>query len=114
MIAEIDKGAETKPRKRKPKAKQEEFQAEGMAQKKIAEIEECAERYVDARDERQAAMLPEKKEKSLLMALMKKHEVTIYKFDGKIVELIHKDETVKVRKVEDDDSDVEVGEDDGE
>lgn len=93
-----------KTRVRKPKIVQANFTGEGMEAVTIKDIDDCAERYVDARDERITAQEPEKKEKALLMALMKKHEQTVYKTEaGKIVKLVHRDETVKVVSAEDED-----------
>lgn len=90
--------------KRKPKvrsrkrdrAKQGYF--EGMEPPSIKEIDRAAERYVDIRDERMALTPVEVKSKDALHALMKKHELKTYEFDGYIVSVEPSEETVKVAK----------------
>lgn len=88
--------ADDKPKRgRPPKAKQGHL--EGMEPPVIKEIERAADRYVEARDERMRLSETEAEAKELLTAVMKKHELTVYNYDGKDV-FVENAETVKVRK----------------
>lgn len=64
----------------------------------IKEIENLAGCYVEARDRRQAMLADEVDLKEKLMASMKRHKLETYSFDGYMVEIVHEEETVKVKK----------------
>lgn len=64
----------------------------------IKEIENLAGDYVEARDRRQAILADEIDLKEKLMAAMKRNKLETYSFDGYMVEIVHEEETVKVKK----------------
>ncbi len=68
-----------------------------MAPPSIPELDRAADDYVEARDTRIAAMAPEAEAKELLKGLMKKHNLTTYEYDSRIVTLAG-DPDVKVKK----------------
>lgn len=75
----------------------------GAERKRHPDIEAAAETYVEHRDIRVAATQDEVKSKQHLMAMMKKHDETMYDYedeDGepKRIELVEVSESVKVRK----------------
>lgn len=73
---------------------------EGTAPVRIKEIENAAVRYVQFRDERQAAGEEEVRLKVKLISIMKEHDLTTYDFDGFMVAIEHVNEdTVKVKKL---------------
>jgi hypothetical protein len=63
----------------------------------IAELESAAESYAETRDERVALLAEEVEQKASLLMLMKKHHKEHYEHNGVIVDIVHEDETVKVR-----------------
>lgn len=67
----------------------------------IKEIDESADRLAEARGQRMAYLDIEAKEAETLMALMHKHKLKVYEYDGKRVELSAQ-EKVKVKKAKDD------------
>lgn len=83
----------TRPRKRRDKQKMIEGTDDS-----IPEIDEAAEKYVEARDERQSVLLDEIELKGKLLDAMHKHKLEVYRFNGFTVE-IKADERVKVKKV---------------
>lgn len=64
----------------------------------IKEIENLAGDYVEARDRRQALLADEVDLKGKLMSAMKRHKLETYSFEGYMVEIVHEEETVKVKK----------------
>ncbi len=68
-----------------------------MAPPNVPAIERAADDYVEARDARMAAMEPEAEAKKLLTALMKKHNLTTYEYDSRVVTLAGEPE-VRVKK----------------
>lgn len=67
---------------------------------RIKEIENAARRYVQFRDERQAAGEEEVRLKVKLISIMKENNLTTYDFDGFMVAIEHVNEdTVKVKKL---------------
>lgn len=85
-----------KKRGRKPK---QQFFA-GTEPATIKELEDAAQDYVAARDERMGLTELEAERKKLLAELMKKHKLATYAFDGQMIEYTHVDEDqVKVKKV---------------
>lgn len=88
--------AETKKKRgRPPKARQGHLP--GLEPPSIKEIDNAAERYVDRRNDRMEMLQDEIKARDVLEAAMKKHELRVYEYDGKTVELCM-EEKVKVRK----------------
>lgn len=80
--------------------KESQTYIEGTAPVRIKEIEDAAKRYVQFRDERQAAGEEEVRLKVKLISIMKKHDLTTYDFDGFMVAIEHVNEdTVKVKKL---------------
>lgn len=88
--------------KRKPGRPKKERVKQGylpdMAPPSIKEIDRAAESYVTVRDERCALSPEEAKRKDFLHSLMKKHDLTVYEYDGHIVTIEPGEETVKVKK----------------
>jgi hypothetical protein len=89
----------------------------GTERPKIKAIDVAAELYVNLRDKMQMAVKTFKEAKTALSVLMHKHEEKIgkdgegvmrYRYDDMLVEVTPKDETLKVRHCEDEES-VEVG-----
>jgi hypothetical protein len=97
------KGASSK--KPPQKAKQLKLPAEGMSRKRIPEVDDAAEAYRVARDERMAHTKVEKEKKAKLLETAKKHGIKVYVFedeDGEELEVEYTaktDENVTVRKV---------------
>ena len=83
----------------------------GTERKKIKAVESQAIAYRKARDERMALTKAEVLERAKLIEQMKKHEVTVYKFDDdeneEITVSLETNEKVKVRKGSHDDQDAE-------
>lgn len=76
-----------------------------MAPPSVPAIEKAADDYVEARDARMAAMEPEASAKKLLTELMKKHGLSTYEYDSRIVTLAGEPEVrVKKKKTEGDES----------
>lgn len=69
-------------------------------------IEEAAEEYCDLRDARIAKLTKEIESKNKLLSLMHDHKLTVYRYDGKTVELLPT-EKVKVKTDKEDDADKE-------
>lgn len=87
--------AKAKPAPKKPRVKQGYLL--DMAPPSVPAIEKAADDYVEARDARMAAMEPEATAKKLLTELMKKHGLSTYEYDSRIVTLAGEPE-VKVKK----------------
>ncbi len=90
-----------KPKKAKaPKPKQGYLDPE-MAPPSIPEIDRLAEKYVDARDSRMSALKEEIELNGELDELMKKHSLTEYEYDNKIVSVnVLEKVKVKTKKAE--------------
>lgn len=86
-----------------PRAKtQQQLDGEGFEKASIAAIDKAADLYVEARDERMQLTKIEKDRKKDLQKLMHEHGQKEYHYedhDGipRVVELVSKEETVKVR-----------------
>ena len=83
--------------------KQEDLPAiegEGVAPKKIKEIEIAAGDYVSIRDKRMALTEKEVLARQTLVELMRKHGLTNYRYDEEEVVLIEGEFKVKVRLVD--------------
>lgn len=86
---------------RVPKAKQVDLP--GMENRNIPEIEEAAETYRDARDERIACSKTESDRKQRLIEIMQKHNRTLYAYKGLLVDLTKKlDVKVRTERSKDD------------
>jgi len=106
----------------KAKVKQTEIPLKGKGVEKlcIKEIEDAAEKYTDARDERIQLSEAEADTKKELMEVMHKHRDKLiqevgggvsYRFGDKLVTLAPSKETVKVKSIHDEASDVQVEQD---
>ena len=73
----------------------------GTETKVQADIETAIEEYVDVRDERMRLSTEEGELKAKLIATLKKHKVENYRSKklGRFAEIVHEEETVKVRKL---------------
>jgi len=81
-------------------------QIPGTERKSVPEVEEAALGYIEARDERMTHTKREKQKKLELLAVMRAHRVTKYKFDDAegeelMVSLEDKEPDVSVRKTGD-------------
>jgi hypothetical protein len=94
-IAEKNGKAEAPKKGRKPK---QPMLSDDPAFEHIKEIENLAGDYVEARDRRQALLADEVDLKEKLMSSMKRHKRETYSFDGYMIEIVHEEETVKVKK----------------
>ena len=77
--------------------RKEQADLPGMENRGIEEIETAAKKYAGLRDRRMELNGQEAQVKTLLMALMAKHEKKIYERDGIHVEIVPVEETVKVK-----------------
>jgi hypothetical protein len=75
------------------------IQGEGVAQTQVAALEDAIADYIPARDKRLAAGLEEKKNKVLIIALMKKHGLGSYQYDDLVVVIEPKDITDDLKLV---------------
>ncbi len=73
-----------------------------MEDRKIEELHIAATEYVKYRDKRQQLTQTEVELKTELLRLMKKHKKETYKVDGIEVNIVHEEETVKVKILKDD------------
>ena len=77
----------------------------GVERKKVAELDRAAELYVEARDERMELTEKEVAARDALIAVMKKHSLSIYKDDDAspplVVTLIPGEDKVKVTRADD-------------
>ena len=75
-----------------------------LERKKVAEVNAAAEGYVDARDERMKHTETEVEAREALIAVMKKHSLTVYRDDEAspplLVTLMPGEDRVKVRRDE--------------
>lgn len=81
-------------------AKRKQGHLPGMEPPSIKEIDAAAEAYVRARNARVAKTEVETETREVLQAAMKKHELTAYQYDGKIV-LLATNEKVSVKEAPD-------------
>ena len=68
-----------------------------MADRKLKDLHEAALDYAEKRDERMALSVEEVELKQRLLKLMHKYKKEQYDFEGVHIEIVHEDETVKVR-----------------
>jgi uncharacterized protein YllA (UPF0747 family) len=81
------------------KAKQQWI--EDTEPKDISEVTEAAENYKTERDKRMAMTVEEKEAKAVLIEVMKKHDLDIYKFNGYTVTRTHEEkDDVKVKQTD--------------
>jgi hypothetical protein len=90
--------------KSKSSAKQKSL--EGMEDREIKELQDAAISYAEIRDERMSLNRQEIELKEKLLALMKAHKKQTYVYNGVEVNIVHEEETVKV-KVKKQDSEAE-------
>lgn len=69
----------------------------GMEDRMLEDLETAATDYAEIRDQRMALNKEEVQLKATLLSLMKKHGKENYKRDGIEVNIVHEEETVKVR-----------------
>lgn len=79
---------------KKPKAEKQGFIA-GMEPPSILEIDEAADAFVAVRNKWQKARGPMDERRNILEAVMKKHQLKSYEYDGKIVQFVA-EEKIKV------------------
>ena len=84
----------TTPDTKKPARPRQQDLIEDRA---IKPLEEAASDYADIRDERMRLTEQETGLKARLLSLMKKYRKTTYDRDGVHIEIVHEEETVKVR-----------------
>ena len=77
------------------KPKQEDLP--GMSDRKLKDLHECAEEYAEKRDARQEIGREEVELKGRLLQLLKKHKLEHYEYEDVVVDLVHEEETVKVK-----------------
>jgi len=86
-------------------AKKKQMEIPGAERKRVKELDDAAEAYVDQRDKRMAQSEKEKDAKDALIAAMRKNDVLVYRDDDHVpplvVTLVSKD-NVKVSEVDDD------------
>lgn len=70
---------------------------EGMEDREIKELQDAAISYAEIRDERMALNKQEVELKTQLLTLMKKHKKETYVYNGVEVNIVHEEETVKVK-----------------
>lgn len=105
IAEEPEPGGPEKPKGKRKGKKQPDLPAmkgPGVEQVAIPEIDDAAEEYVEWRDKRCAISPKEVEAKKKLIKLMKDHKLTTYMFDSKVVTVVPKEETVKVKEVDDD------------
>jgi hypothetical protein len=69
----------------------------GMADRKLKDLHDCALEYAEARDERQAIGAREVELKGKLLDLMHKHKKEEYTYEDVHINIVHEEETVKVK-----------------
>ncbi len=78
-------------------AKPRQARLPGTENPKIEALHGAAEEYAEIRDRRQELTKEESALKQSLLATMKKHHKTVYKYNGVEVRVIAENEKVKVR-----------------
>lgn len=78
-------------------AKPKQADLPGMSDRKLKDLHECAEEYADKRDARQEIGRKEVELKTRLLGLLKKHKLEHYEYEDVTIDLVHEEETVKVR-----------------
>lgn len=76
-----------------------------MEEYHLEDLEEAALAYAAVRDERQALTRKEVDAKDILHTLMKRHDKKVYRVSEMTIEIVAKDETVKVKITKDKDED---------
>lgn len=83
--------APDKPKRGRPR------QQDLIEDRAIKPLEDAASDYAELRDERMRLTVQESGLKAKLLSLMKKYQKTTYDRDGIHIEIVHEDETIKVR-----------------
>ena len=91
-IGPVDDDAKPAKQKRLP----------GMEDPAIEELEDAAKEYAGLRDHRMRLTEQESAMKESLLGLMKKHSKETYRHDGVEIRIVHEEETVKVKLIEED------------
>jgi hypothetical protein len=112
-VKEFLDGAAATREKRKEKAKKPQVVKDpqkgkterlpGMDDAILEELEDAAREYANTRDDRMRLLEAEVELKASLLDLMKKNKKTFYKRDGITIQIVAKDETVKVKLVKEED-----------
>lgn len=91
----------------KKQAKAKQGHLKDMEPVSIQEIDDAADAYVEARNERMSLTEEEVEKHAALLELMRKHELTTYTTPDGFVATISSTSKVKVRKPREDNSDEE-------
>lgn len=92
----IDQPAETEGKNGRVK---QQFIEPGMDPPTIPEIDEAAEEYRRVRDRRMELTKEEARHNELLLGLMKKHNLSEYRYDGTEVSVAKEKEKARVRRI---------------
>jgi len=69
----------------------------GMEDRQISELHDKALQYAEIRDERMRLNGEEVELKTELLGLMKKHKKETYKYNGVEINIVHEEESIRVR-----------------
>lgn len=69
----------------------------GMENRKLADLNDAAEKYAEFRDARMALLRQEIDQKSLVLALMKKHRRTSYTYEDLEITLVPGEEKLRAK-----------------
>lgn len=69
----------------------------GMEDRKLKDLHDAALEYAEIRDQRMALSAQEVELKTSLLALMHKYKKESYVYDGIEINIVHEEETVKVK-----------------
>lgn len=78
-------------------AKKKQEDLPGMEDRQLDDLEQAATSYAGIRDQRMELNKEEIELKGTLLTLMKKHGKETYKHDGIEINIVHEEETVKVK-----------------
>jgi hypothetical protein len=78
-------------------ARPEQERLPGTGDAKLADLHTAALEYADVRDQRQVLTASEVELKTKLLALMKKYKKESYVYEDVNIQIVHEEETVKVR-----------------
>lgn len=100
--------------KKRPKKRLKQGFLKGMKPPTIKELDSAAENYVEARDGRGIAQKAEISARDLVLAIMHKHNLKHYEYDGKTIDVVlDTKEKIKVKVKKDPDDYEDNGDDDG-
>ena len=98
MTATAQRGRKTKRLDVDDSAPKQQY-IDGTEPVRVKEIEEAADTYRDIRDRRQELTREETAANEALLALMKEHGLTSYRYDGSEVTLAKEKEKARVRRI---------------